>query len=230
VAELNTWGGHPRRTKTRNLVLGGISLFVAASLVGTVLGWLTTDPANAGFPGIKSSTPAAPNTDPANLPEPTPIETPSASVSTWTPSPTASESIKAERERQAYNDLEQQADDDLQQTTLAGQWVAQLSSKYVGVRDPLQQTESGSHRFFAVDILAEHQDLRARYGNQFELRLLRGQDFGSGLTYNGETLWYTFLLGDFKSRSAVKSFCRSAFPGLAGRHLENRCLPRTLRP
>jgi hypothetical protein len=108
--------------------------------------------------------------------------------------------------------------------------VAQLSSKYVGVRDPLQKTESGSHRFFAVDIFAEHQDLRGRYGSQFEVRLLRGQDFGSGLTYNGETLWYTFLLGDFESRSAVKSFCRSAFPGLTGRHLENRCLPRTLRP
>lgn len=122
MVELNTWGRHPRRTKTRNLVLGGISLFVAATLVGTVLGWLTADPANAGFARIKSSTPAAPSTDPANLPEPTPIETPSLSVSTWTPSPTPSESIKAERERQAYNDLEQQADDDLQQTTLAGQW------------------------------------------------------------------------------------------------------------
>jgi hypothetical protein len=230
VAEQDAWGGHPRRTKTRNLVLGGISLFVAATLVGTVLGWLKADPANADFPEIKSSTPAAPGTDPANTLRPTPIETPSPSVSTWTPSPTQSESTKAELERQAYNDLEQQADDDLQRTTLAGQWVAQLSSKYVGVRDPLQQTETGSHSFFAVDILAEHQNLRSGYGDQFEVVLLRGQDFGSGLTYHGETLWYTFLLGNFKSRSAVKSFCRSTFPGLTGRDLENRCLPRTLRP
>jgi hypothetical protein len=126
--------------------------------------------------------------------------------------------------------LEQLATADLQRTNLDRQWVAQLSSKYIGVRDPLQETRSGSHTFYAVDILAEHQDLRYRFDGQYDVRLLRGQDFSTGMTYNGETLWYTFLLGNFGSRSAVESFCSSAFPGLSGNYLKNQCLPRTLKP
>ena len=33
-------GGLPRRNNTRNLVLGGIGLFMVATLVGTAVGWL----------------------------------------------------------------------------------------------------------------------------------------------------------------------------------------------
>ena len=202
-------------------MLGGIGLFVAATLVGTVVGWLNASRANADFPTIQSSTTPPPSTDPA---------LPSPSEPSFTPSPTPSEPTEEELEQQAYYALEQQAAADLQRTNLDGQWVAQLSSKYVGVRDPLQETRSGSHRFMAVDILAEHQDLHYRFDGQYDVRLLRGQDFSTGTTYNGETLWYTFLLGNFESRSAVESFCRSAFPGLSGNYLKNQCLPRTLKP
>jgi hypothetical protein len=224
VAEHGTWAGEPpRRRKIGNLVLGGVGLFVAATLVGTLAGWLNADRANAGFPTGESST-AAPHT-----PWPTPTEASSDPYETAF-SPTPSEPTEAELERQAYSALEEQAATDLQQAYLHGQWVAQLSSKYVGVRDPLQETRSGSHTFNAVDILAEHQDLRYRFDGQYDVILLRGQDFSPGTTYNGETIWYTFLLGDFESRSAVDSFCSSAFPGLSGKYLKNHCVPRPLKP
>jgi hypothetical protein len=220
-------GGLPRHNNTRNLVLGGIGLFMVATLVGTVVGWLNASRANANFPTIQSSTTAPPSTDPTYTPWPTPTETlPSPSEPSLTASPTPAEPT----EQQAYYALEQLATADLQRTNLDGQWVAQLSSKYIGVRDPLQETRSGSHTFYAVDILAEHQDLRYRFDGQHDVRLLRGQDFSTGMTYNGETLWYTFLLGNFGSRRAVESFCSSAFPGLSGNYLKNQCLPRTLKP
>ena len=201
-------------------MLGGIGIFVAAMLVGTVVGWLNAGHANADFP-IQSSTSPPPSTDPT---------LPSPSEPSFTPSPTPSEPTEEELEQQAYYALEQLAATDLQQTDLSGQWVAQLSSKYVGVHDPLQETRSGSHSFFAVDILAEHQDLRNKFDGQYDVRLLRGQDFSTGATYNGETIWYTFLLGNFGSRNAVESFCAYAFPGLSGDDLKNQCLPRTLKP
>jgi hypothetical protein len=233
VAERGIWGGvPPRRTNARNFVLGGIGLFVAATLVGTFMGWLSADRANAGFPTSQSSATTPPSEDPSDAPWPTPTETlPGPSQPSFTPGPTPTETTEAELERQAYAALEDQAAADLQRTRLRGQWAAQLSSKYVGVHDRLQETQSGSHTFHAVDILAEHQDLRHRFaGGRYEVRLLRGQDFSPGTTYNGETLWYTFVLGDFTSPSGVKSFCRSAFPGLSGRYLENHCLSRTLKP
>jgi hypothetical protein len=230
VAEHSTWGGgSPRRTNVSNFLFGGIGLFLAATLVGTVLGWLNADRANATFPASDSSITTEPSTDPPSTPSPTPTE-PDPSETPSAPAPTPSEQTKAELEQQAYSALEEQAATDLQRTNLRGQWVAQLSSKYVGVRDPLQKTRSGSPRFYAVDILAEHQDLRYRFDGQYDVMLLRGQDFNPGTTYNGETLWYTFLLGDFESRRSVDSFCRSAFPGLSGEYLKNHCLPRTLKP
>ena len=166
VAKQSTWGGGPpRRSNTRNLVLGGIGIFVAAMLVGTVVGWLNAGRANADLP-IQSSTTPPPNTDPT---------LPSPSGPSFTPSPTPSEPTEEELEQQAYYALEQQAAADLQRTSLDGQWVAQLSSKYVGVRDPRQETRSGSHKFKAVDILAEHQDLHYSFDGQYDIRLLRGQ-------------------------------------------------------
>ncbi len=221
MVEQGPWGVPPRRRNTSALVLGGVGLFVVATLVGTGVGWLNANRSNANSLVIQSSTPTdSPSTalPPSDSPTPTP-----------TPLPTPSEPTEAELEQQAYDALTEQAATDRRQIKLRGQWAAQLSSKYVGVRDPLQETALGSHTFYAADILAEHQDLRATFG-AYDVILLRGQDFSPGMTHNGDTFWYTFVLGNFDSRNDVDYFCEGAFQGLTGKDLKNRCLPRTLRP
>jgi hypothetical protein len=220
------WGQAPQRTNTGGLILGGIGLFVIATLAGTGVGWLNATPPNDNLPVTQSSAPTAASTDLTDPPA-TAINQPSDSP---TPSPTPSEPSQEELEQQAYAALEKQAATDRQQVKLRGQWVAQLSSKYVGVRDPRQKTASGSHMFYAVDILTEHQNLRDTIGDGYDVRLLRGQDFSPGLTHNGDIFWFTFAFGNFESRHEVDSFCESAFPSLTGTSLENRCLPRRIRP
>ena len=218
--EQGSWGTPPRRSNTSALVLGGVGLFVVATLVGTGVGWLNASRSNADSPVIQSST--ATDSPSTALPQPSDSPTP-------TPSPTPYEPTEAELEQQADAVLTEQAATDRRQTKLRGQWVTQLSSKYVGVRDPLQESASGSHTFYAVDILAEHQNLRETF-SAYDVILLRGQDFSPGMTHNGDTFWYTFVLGNFDSRNDVDHFCEWAFPGLTGKDLKNRCLPRTLRP
>jgi len=51
-------------------------------------------------------------------------------------------------------------DASLAASKLDGRWVAFLSSKTAGIVDPLQTTESGSHKFGWSDILSEHERFR----------------------------------------------------------------------
>jgi hypothetical protein len=145
-------------------------------------------------------------------------------TSTGPPKPT-----KAAREREAKAELERLAAADLNATYFQGQWVAQLSSKYIGVKDKFQKTAAGSHTFKAVDILDEHRDLRKRFSKRHQVRLLRGEDFYPYKTKDGKTFWYTFVLGDFGSENQVKRFCATAYPKLKGKVRENRCLPRKFK-
>lgn len=134
----------------------------------------------------------------------------------------------AQRERDALAELQRVAAADLSETYVSGQWVAQLSSKYVGVVDQRQKTKSGSNTFRAVDILDEYRAVRKRFSGRYEVRLLRGEDFYPYKTKNGKTFWYVFVLGDFGAETDVDDFCRSAYPKLNGKARENRCLPREL--
>jgi hypothetical protein len=208
-------------------VLFGLSLLAGGGLALLTSPGSTASTTDPSLPPAASasanrlpSDPVPPTSDPSSL-------TPGPSL---TPSPTPTPPSKAELEQAALDRLTKQADEDLDQTSFRGQWVAQLSSKFVGVRDPRQRSSSGSHTFRAVDIWAEHSALRKRFGQDYDVRLLRGEDFGSHNTHDGDSFWYTFVLGDFSSRSDVESFCASAFPQLSGADLENQCLPRTLKP
>ena len=162
---------------------------------------------------------------------PVAIAAPSTStgpMSSPSPTPKPPKPTKAERERAALAELNRLAAADLSATYFQGQWVAQLSSKYIGVKDKLQRTAADSHTFKAVDILDEHRALRKRFSKRHEVRLLRGQDFYPYKTKDGDTFWYTFVLSDFGSEKQVKSFCAAAYPKLNGKVRENRCLPREL--
>jgi hypothetical protein len=235
------WSAPPRPKNTRRLILGVVLLFVVSTLVGTGVGLLNAGRSEADRPVTTSTVTIStvPTTTTEFTVPPSPAVTYTPTEPTYTPtepsySPKVSLSpsapTKGELEQAAYDALKEQAAVDRRQTNVRGQWVAQLSSKYVGVRDRLQKTASGSHKFNAVDILAEHKDVRNRFGDLYDVILLRGQDFGSGKTHNGKTLWYTFVIGNFASRGDVSYFCSSAFPDLTGTRLDDHCLSRRLRP
>jgi hypothetical protein len=203
-----------------------LALFFVGLASGAGAAWLRHDHSEAAEqPPAARGTPLASPSDSPTEPTTWP---PSSSITT--PAPTPSRPSKEQLERQAYAQLEQLAATDLQQTKFTGEWVAQLSSKYVGVKDTRQRTASGSHKFGALDILAEHRALRNRFEGNDQVRLLRGQDWGTHTTRpDGETFWYTLVIGGFDSVGDVNAFCRRAFPDLSGHALENQCVPRTLR-
>jgi hypothetical protein len=132
----------------------------------------------------------------------------------------------------ALQELEALRENDLMVTPLAGQWVAQVASKAPGIFDPFQTTADGSHVFQAVDILAEHEALRARFDQwDTSVILLLSTDYGTRKTHNGEPMWVTFVTSEyFTDEATVDTWCRESFPAVSGRELTNSCLPRTLDP
>jgi MTH538 TIR-like domain (DUF1863) len=155
---------------------------------------------------------------------------PSPSVrtpSSGSPTPIQPEMSKDAQERQALGELEQLAGADRKLTKFEGQWVAQVASKYVGISDPLQRTASGSHVFYAADILAEHKAMRQQFSNPFTVRLLKGSELPVANT-NSQLFWYTFVFGDFTSSADVKAFCTNAFADLSRKARANHCASRRL--
>lgn len=214
--------------RPKALVASAVALFVVGLATGSGTAWVRHDSSQSAKQGpLLSPTPDAhpptkSSTGTSSVP-PSPVPTPRSS-------PTPNAPSAAQREREALARLENLAANDLRRTTFTGEWVAQLSSKYVGVKDLRQRTASGSHTFGAVAILAEHQALRDRFDGRYQVRLLRGQDWGARTTRpDGATFWFTLVIGDFHSRADVEAFCRRAFRGLSAQDLENQCLPRTLR-
>ncbi len=119
---------------------------------------------------------------------------------------------------------------DLNLVALDGRYVAQLASKIVGIVDPRQTTATGSHTFYAADILAEHLALRRHAAPDAPVVLMLSTDFGSRSRYHGQPLWMTLALGRFPSADAVRGWCAARFPQYGGALLANRCLPRRLDP
>ena len=134
-------------------------------------------------------------------------------------------------EREALIGLNQQRATDIPTTPFDGQWVAQLSSKYDGIVDPLQTTGSGSHTFHYVDILAEFRHLQSLDLGSANITLLLSTDYGSRETVSGHPLWVTFALPALSSRSEVDSWCATQFAsvtGLTGNALADACMPAQL--
>ncbi len=110
------------------------------------------------------------------------------------------------------------------------QWVAQLSSKYVGVSDPLLTAANGTHTFYASDIATEFEQI-ASNTTSVQVVLLDSRDFGTQQLIDGKNLWVTFGLSDaFTSEDDVLDWCAGEFPYLEGRERLNVCMPNRLRP
>jgi len=185
-----------------------LALIVVAVLVGQrLLGGGTAAPTATVVPTTPArSTPAPPTTS--------------------TSSPVATSA--AAPEDQALASLRQGASASLPQLTAAVSaraWVAQLSSKSVGIEDPLQTAANGTHAFFAVDILAEHNQLKARVRDATVI-LADSTTYGSRRTdTGGRPYWRSLALSPaFTSEEAVAAWCRATFAELTGAALENQCV------
>ena len=215
-------GQMPRRRLV--VVAAGI---VALGLVGSIVGWqLTRDPQTTTVqpPGRSAIAPTSAQSS-------VPVVVPSSESAAPTLSPTAATpSTPSDPESVAKQQLAALARQGLAAHSLDSRWVAQLASKSVGITDPLQVTESGSHKFNASDILAEHRRLDLETTDGSDVFMLRSTDYGKGQRYKGKILWVTFADGGFTDRSEVVQWCRSRFPGLSGDKLANQCFPNRLRP
>ena len=113
-----------------------------------------------------------------------------------------------------------------------GRWAVQLSSKWKGVTDPGLTAANGSHTFYLADVVAEHQQLRQRFGGA--VMLVQSTDFGKQYTYPskppGEPIWVTVIDLGYPGQSAAQGWCSASFPGLNGDALKNVCYPRQLTP
>lgn len=111
-----------------------------------------------------------------------------------------------------------------------GQWVAQLSSKYLGVSDPLLTAANGTHTFYATDILAEFEQI-AQDVTSVQVVLMDSRDYGKQQLIDGKNLWVTFGLSDyFTSEDDVLAWCEEEFWYLEGRERLNVCMPGRLKP
>ena len=155
---------------------------------------------------------------------------PPATTPVVTPVPTQAPIPVPDPEVEALAALNQQRAADLPTTPLQGQWVAQLSSKYDGIVDPLQTSGSGSHTFHNVDILAEFQRMQALDLGGASLTLLLSTDYGQRETVSGHALWVTFAMPGLSSASEVQSWCSTYFAPLTGQELQDACTPRQLAP
>jgi hypothetical protein len=147
-----------------------------------------------------------------------------------TEAPTQAPTQAPDPEVEALAALNQQRTTDLPTTPLDGQWVAQLSSKYDGISDPLQTSGSGSHTFHNVDIFAEFQRMQALNLGGASLTLLLSTDYGQKQTVSGHALWVTFALPAVSSASEVQSWCSTNFAPLTGQQLQDTCTPAQLYP
>lgn len=199
-------------------ILGAIGVVAAVGVVGGILS-TSTGTADIGTPAVN----AAPHT---SMSEP-PVAT-NATAAALTP--TASSTSPEQTEAAALNNLASLASSGGARASKNGQWVAQLASKWVGVEDTRLTTASGSHVFYAVDILHEHQQLRERFSS-YDVVLLDSRTYGKRLNRNGQAIWVTSVVNQgFSDEDAVLYWCRGAYPGLSGKDLLNSCMPNRLNP
>lgn len=163
----------------------------------------------------RSSSWAQDSVSPTSTPTPTP---------TPVPTPTVDPEVVAKRE------LDAMIAANFDTVPRNGQWVAMLAGKWIGITDPLQTTEQGSHVFGAVDILAEHNAIKGRVSGA-SVVLLDSRTFGQYINFNGEPLYVTVALSHgFYDRDAVLRWCAAQFPEFSGAELENRCTSARLTP
>jgi hypothetical protein len=112
---------------------------------------------------------------------------------------------------------------------LDGRWVAQVASKSVGITDPLQTAQNGSHTFFARDILAESLAARSTVADASQVYVLWATDFGRRSTApDGSPYWVTIVDAGLTSAADVTAWCARTYSTLTPEQLADTCAPRTL--
>lgn len=217
-----------RSLSQATLILTALVILVVGVLGGGAVGWVrrpdpSPTPAPTPAPASSSATRGAPSTPVPSSPSPLPSS----------PSPSPSEPTREELEEQAHERLDALADDGYATANPSGQWVAQLSSKYIGIIDPVQTAEvSGGHKFAAVDIVAEYEATKQK-ANEIggaSVVLIRGSDIKKGRDETSSHLfWYIFGV-DFDSKSGAEAWCQDLYPQLSGNRLKNVCYATQLKP
>lgn len=234
----------PQQPGASSKVLYGILGVLAACFVALGVWWATgrgdrpneavvapTNPpvtTSAATPSTAATsstrtTQASPSRTSASNPPPSSGGSATQGTATASPSPSGP---AAEQARASLAALQAARDGSRQQVTLDGHWAAQLASKYDGIVDPLQTTASGSHTFAYPDILTEYQQLRAAHGDS--VIVLHGTDFGRQVQ-RSKPVFVTLYDGGFSSSAQAQAWCARAFPGVTGKALANKCVPRSLR-
>ena len=121
-------------------------------------------------------------------------------------------------------------DASLAASKLDGRWVAFLSSKTAGIVDPLQTTESGSHKFGWSDILSEHERFRGDPRFDSPVFLIMSTTFGAATKVNGKPLFVTAVDNNFLNAADVRSWCDVTFAELPTAQRNNTCSPAQLTP
>lgn len=183
-----------------------------------------TSDADTGTAGSRGGPSAAAPPSGATLDE---EATTSAAPSTTSSSPTTP-ALTAEQD--AVADLNALVTEARRSVVLDGRWVAQVASKNVGTRDPLQTALNGTHDFYGVDILWEVEVIRQRLGGSPMFTLL-STDFGRrSVDPAGNPYWTSVVDAGFSGPDGVRAWCASTFPEMTPEQLANACVPRTLDP
>ncbi len=222
----------PQQPGASSKVLYGILGVLAACFVALGVWWVTgrgdrPNEAVVAPPTPPIATPSAASPAQAT-PSGTSASNPSPSGSATQPGGTApgTSGPGAEQARTSLAALQSARDGSRQRVTLDGHWAAQLASKHDGIVDPLQTTASGSHTFGYPEILTEFEQLRAAHGDS--VIVLNGTDFGRQVQ-RPKPVFVTLYDGGFASSAQAQAWCARAFPGVTGKALANRCVPRSLR-
>ncbi|WP_104523238.1 hypothetical protein [Blastococcus atacamensis] len=108
--------------------------------------------------------------------------------------------------------------------------MAQVASKSVGITDPLQTAQNGTHTFYAADILAES-NAAFSVADGAPVLVLTSTDFGKrSFAADGEPYWVTLVDAGFSGSEDVELWCARAYPSLDAEELANTCAARTLAP
>lgn len=225
----------PTRAGKVPIILGAGAVVVLAAVVGSQL---MNRPPTSGVPAVQTTAAAStPQSQEATVapsaPAPAtkkPRVLPSAEATSAGKTAPASTDNAEDAGEQALASLVEQAAADGARVAKNSQYMAQLSSKFVGVTDPMLTTATGSHTFMAEDIWAEYQSLKARVWDA-DVILLDSRTYGKRSSHNGEPIWVvTALSPSFTDEDSVKAWCAALYPGLAGEELTNSCMPNLLRP
>ncbi|MEW2475942.1 hypothetical protein AB0875_19310 [Micromonospora gifhornensis] len=204
------------------VVAAGVTLLVMVVALVVAVGSTDDDTStDTSYPDFPAGGPHYLPPEDAGLPTPDPPVVPTTE---------SAEPTFDDPEDLALAQLHQFRQQDLPTVSLAGQYVAQMASKTVGIVDRNQIAANGSHTFYAEDILAEHLDLRNRFDGETQVVLLLSTDYGRQQLYEGEPLWITLALPPGSSKEAVARWCANQFPQLTGTDLDNQCVPRRLNP